>query len=128
MKTYEVKFGECTLFIGDKGLYHTTGTAGSAGFLPREKKGDFPAPPKTLPRAHGGPIEDLFHAIKNGGTPCSNFPDSAGPLSAFALTGHLAQFAGVGKKIEWNVEKMECTNLPELNRYVRRDYRKGWEV
>lgn len=127
-KKYEVKFGECTLFIGEKGLYHTTGTAGSAQFLPPEKKSEFPAPPKTLPRAHGGPIEDLFHAVKNGGTPCSNFPDSAGPLTAFALAGHLAQFAGVGKKVEWDVEKMQCTNLPEINRYVRREYRKGWEV
>ena len=32
------------------------------------------------------------------------------------------------KKLEWDVERMECTNLPEVNRYVRRDYRKGWEV
>ena len=42
--------------------------------------------------------------------------------------GYLAQFAGVGKKIEWDVEKMQCTNLPEINQYVRRTYRKGWEV
>jgi len=37
-------------------------------------------------------------------------------------------FAGVGKRLEWDVEKMECTNAPEINRYVRRDYRAGWEV
>ena len=37
-----------------------------------------------------------------------------------ALTGHLAQYAGIGAKIEWDVEKMECTNKPELNRFVRR--------
>jgi predicted dehydrogenase len=127
-KSCEVTFSECTLFVGEKGLFRTTGTCGSAEFLPKEKKQDFPAPPKTLPRAHGGPIEDLFYACKNGTTPCSNFPNSAGPLTAFALTGHLAQFAGVGRKLEWDVEKMECTNLPEVNRYVRREYRPGWEV
>jgi hypothetical protein len=127
-KKYETEFGECTLFVGEKGLYRTTGTAGSAGFLPEDKKEVFPAPPRTLPRAHGGPIEDLFYACKNGTAPCSNFPDSAGPLTAFALAGHLAQFAGVGRKIEWDVEKMQCTNRPELNRYVRREYRQGWEV
>ena len=123
-----VKFGESTLFVGDKGLFHTTGTAGSFEFLPKSRKDEFPEPEKTLPRAHGGPIEDLFHAIKNGGTPCSNFADVAGKFTAFALTGHLAQFAGVGKKVEWDVEKMQCTNLPEINQYVRREYRKGWEV
>jgi predicted dehydrogenase len=127
-KKYETEFGECTLFVGEKGLYRTTGTAGSAGFLPEDKKATFPAPPQKLPRAHGGPIEDLFYACKNGTTPCSNFPDSAAPLTAFALAGHLAQFAGVGQKIEWDVEKMLCLNRPELNRYVRREYRRGWEV
>lgn len=45
-----------------------------------------------------------------------------------AMTGHLAQYAGIGGKIEWDVEKMECTNKPELNQFVRREYRSGWEV
>src|SRR4029434_35464 len=114
-----VKFGESTLFVGDKGLFHTTGTAGSFEFLPKSRMDEFPEPDRTLPRAHGGAIEHSFHAIKNGGTPCSNFVDSAGMFTAFALTGHLAQFAGVGRKIEWDVEKMQCTNLPEINQYIR---------
>ena len=87
-----------------------------------------PEPPKTIPRAHGGPIEDLIYARKNFTTPCSNFVDSAGPLTAFALTGHLAMFAGVGKKLEWDVKKMQVTNMPEINTYVGRTYREGWEV
>ena len=45
-----------------------------------------------------------------------------------ALTGHLAQYAGVGEKVEWDADKMQCTNKPELNQYVRRENRKGWEV
>jgi hypothetical protein len=127
-KKYEVKFGEDTLFVGDKGLFRTGGTCDGYSFLPEERRGEVPVPAKTLERAHGGPIEDLFYAVKNGTTPGSNFPDAAAPLTAFALAGHLAQFAGVGKKLEWNVEKMECTNVPEINRFVRRQYRPGWEV
>jgi hypothetical protein len=38
------------------------------------------------------------------------------------------RFAGVGKKVEWDVEAMRCTNIPEVNKFVRREYRKGWEV
>jgi predicted dehydrogenase len=127
-KKYEVKFSEDTLFVGDKGLFRTGGTCGNWSFLPMERREEVPEPTKVLPRAHGGPIEDLFYSIKNGTVPCSNFPNAAGPLTAFALAGHLAQFAGIGKKLEWDVEKMKCTNVPEANRYVRREYRKGWEV
>ena len=57
-----------------------------------------------------------------------NFPGSAGPLSAFAATGHLAMFAGVGEKLHWDVKKMRCTNNEGINRLVGREYRPGWEV
>jgi predicted dehydrogenase len=127
-KKYNTKFEECTLFVGDKGLFRTKGTCGGAELLPVEKMKEVPEPPKTLPRAHGGYPGNLFWSIRNNEKACSNFPDEAGPLTAFVLTGHLAQRAGVGKKVEWDVEKMECTNMPELNQYVKRTYRKGWEV
>ncbi len=120
---YNRKFGEYTLFVGDKGLIGSDGK-----FLPEERRKEIPEPPKTIPRAHGGPIEDMFHARRHGTVPCSNFPDAAGPLTAFVLTGLLAQAAGVGKKLQWDVEKMACTNMPEINKYVRREYAKGWEV
>jgi predicted dehydrogenase len=120
---YSYKFGDQTLFIGEKGLMFS-----APKILPEEKHAAFPAPEPTIPRAHGGPIEDLFYAMRNGGVPCSNFVDSAGPFTAFVLTGLLAERAGVGKKLEWDVEKMQCTNMPEINQYVRRQYRQGWEV
>ncbi|MDP6637564.1 MAG: Gfo/Idh/MocA family oxidoreductase [Phycisphaerae bacterium] len=122
-KKHNRRFGEFTLFVGDKAMIGTDGR-----IIPEEKHKAFTPPPKTIPRAHGGPIEDLFYAIKNGGSPCSNFIDSAAPLTAFALTGHLAMFAGVGKKLQWDVEKMKVTNAPEINKYVGREYRKGWEI
>jgi predicted dehydrogenase len=126
---YNLKnFGESTLYVGEKGKMRSGGTAGDWQFLPYELGKEIPKPPKVLPRAHGGPIGDLFHCMKKGGTPCSDFPTSAGPLAAFVLSGHVAMLAGVGKKIEWDVEKMECTNLPEANKFARRDYRQGWEL
>ena len=45
-----------------------------------------------------------------------------------ALTGHLAQYAGIGGKIEWDVNAMQCTNRPEFSRFLHREYRSGWEV
>ena len=122
-KANDRKFGEFTLFVGEKGMMGS-----DSRIIPEAKHREFPNPPKTYARAHGDPVGDLYWAIRNDGTPAGNFPDFATPLTSIALVGHLAQFAGVGKKLEWDVEKMECTNMPSINQYVRRDYRKGWEV
>ncbi len=125
---HDTKFGECTLFVGRDGLMQTRGTAGGWQLLPADRVKDLPEPEKTLPRAHGGPVGDLFYSIKNGITPCSDFVTSAGPLTSFVLTGLLAMFAGAGKKLHWDVQGMQCTNLPEINQYVSRTYRPGWEL
>jgi len=120
---YNRKFGEASLFVGDKGMM-----GHEPYIITEERRKEFQPPEKTLPRAHGGPIEDLYWCIRNGGAPASNFIDAAGPLTAWVLSAHLAMFAGKGVKLEWDVEKMECTNHPESNRFVKREYRKGWEV
>jgi predicted dehydrogenase len=121
---YAIKWGEDTLFVGTKGYLNN-----HSRIIPESEHQKFPVPPKTLARAKaGGPIEDLYACIRTGGTPVSNFIDAAGPLTAMALTGHLAQYAGTGSKIEWDVENMQCTNRPEINKFVRREYRRGWEV
>jgi hypothetical protein len=33
-----------------------------------------------------------------------------------------------GETLEWNAEKLQFTNKPEANKYLSREYRKGWEV
>ncbi len=107
---------------------YTDTYGGGIQLYPEARRQAFANPPKTLPRAHGGPIEDLFWAIKNDGTPASNFVDYSGRLTEFILTGQLAMLAGVGKKLDWDVVAMKCTNHDEINQFVRRKYRPGWEV
>lgn len=119
----ERQFGEFTLFVGDNGMIGSDGR-----LIPQSAHDAFPRPERSLPRAHGGPIEDLYWCIRNQGVPASNFPDAAAPLTAIALTGHLAQFAGKGSKVVWDADKLECTGQPALNQYVGRTYRPGWEV
>ena len=40
--------------------------------------------------------------------------------------GNIAQ--RVDARIEWDVAELKVTNLPEANRYVRTEYRKGWSL
>lgn len=123
------KFGDGTIYKGDNGLYMVTETYGDGvRILPEEAHKAFPVPEKKIPRVKGGPIEDLFNAVRGGAAPCSNFVDYSGAFAEFILSGHLAMVAGPGKKVEWDVAAMKCTNLPEINQFVGREYRKGWEV
>jgi predicted dehydrogenase len=51
----------------------------------------------------------------------------AGPMTESVLLGCLAtRFHKT--KLEWDAKKLEVTNVKEANKYVRRTYRKGWEV
>jgi len=127
-KEAQRQFSEGTIYVGDKGILYTDTYGGGIQLYPESRRQSFQNPPRTLPRAHGGPIEDLFWAIKNDGTPVSNFVDYAGRLTEFILTGQLAMLAGVGKRLEWDVAAMKCTNHDEINQFVRRKYRPGWEV
>ncbi|MHC4431499.1 MAG: hypothetical protein ACYTBS_06630 [Planctomycetota bacterium] len=76
----------------------------------------------------GGAIDEIFSAIRNGSPLTNDFTSMSGRLTEWILTGYLAAFAGVDKKLEWDVNKMECTNYPQVNQYVGRTYRKDWQV
>lgn len=118
------------LFIGEKGklVWH----GGGPRLIPESKMKDFKKPPQTLPRcAMMGQVDahqkEWIAACKGGPAAASNF-DHAGPLTEMVLLGNLAVFAGTGKKVEWDGPNMKVTNLTDLNRYVRREYRKGWTL
>jgi hypothetical protein len=42
------------------------------------------------------------------------------------LAGNVA--IRVGKRLEWDGPNMKATNAPEADKYIRRDYRKGWSL
>ena len=42
---------------------------------------------------------------------------------------HLGNVAyRVGKKIHWDAKEMRATNAPDAEQFIRRDYRKGWNL
>ena len=50
----------------------------------------------------------------------------AAPVTETILLGGVALRAG--KKVVYDSKKMEITNIPEANKYLTREYRKGWEM
>ena len=47
-------------------------------------------------------------------------------MTEMVLLGNVALLSG--KPIEWDVEKIQITNTPEANRFIRREYRRGWSL
>jgi predicted dehydrogenase len=126
-KKFDEKFGGGTVYVGEKGVMLTGTYGGNPRILPKEKHDEFGKPKKVLARSKHGNKGDFLAACK-GGEPASSSFDYSGPFTEFVLTGVLASRAGVDRKIEWDVAKLVCTNDESVNTWVKRDYRKGWEV
>ena len=52
--------------------------------------------------------------------------DYSGPLTEMVLLGNLA--VRTGKKVEWDYKNMRVKNNRDAQQYVKREYRKGWEL
>ncbi len=50
----------------------------------------------------------------------------AGPVTETILLGAVALRAG--KRVEYDSVNMKITNFPDANKYLVREYRKGWEL
>ena len=110
------------LFIGDKGML--LADYGKHVLLPEEQYKDFQRPAQTIPDSIGHHKEWL-EAAKNGGPTTCNFDYSGGLTEA----NHLGNVAyRVGKKIHWDAAKLECPGTPEAAKFLKREYRKGWEL
>jgi predicted dehydrogenase len=117
-----------TLYVGEKGVI-STGTYGeNMHIVPFAKMKEMPTPPKTLPRFPKGIFANFVEICRAGRTDTAVPFEYGARLTEFALLGNLAQRAGEGKKVEWDGPNMKVTNLPELNQWVKRPYRKGWEI
>jgi len=109
------------LFVGDKGML----LSDYQGFvlLPEQQFRDAKLPEKTLPRP-GEHHAEWLECIRNGTQPSANF-EYAGWLTEANHLGNVAY--RVGKKLQWDPEKLKATNAPEADQYIHRPYRKGWE-
>jgi predicted dehydrogenase len=116
-----------TIYVGEKGVMFSEAYTRSCRILPEEAHQKFPRPARTLPRIKGTHHANFIQACKEGKPAVSDFC-YAGPMTEFVFLALLAERAGLGQKVEWDSNTMQCTNIPALNALIRRPNRKGWEL
>jgi predicted dehydrogenase len=116
-----------TLYVGEKGVIFTGTYGDKMHIVPYEKMKQTPAPARTLPRPKNI-FDDFLDAVREGKTETAVPFEYGTRLTEFAILGNLAMKAGLHKKIMWDGPNMKVTNLPELNAWVKRPYRKGWQA
>lgn len=68
----------------------------------------------------------FVEAVRGNGKTTAPF-EYAGPLTETVLLGCLAtRFPN--QELTWDPAKLKCTNVEAANQFVRKQYRKGWEV
>jgi predicted dehydrogenase len=121
------------ILIGEKGTMYCPDSYGNVyKLLPEKDFEGYKEPEKSLPRL-GGHDNDLMHkkewlAACKANKPelaLSNF-DYSGLLTEAVLLGNVAILAG--KKINWDGPNLKITNAPEAQKFLQREYRKGWTL
>jgi predicted dehydrogenase len=116
------KWDSGVLFVGKKGMLLSD--YGRYKLLPEREFQDFRAPEPVIPKSLGHHAE-WIHAAKTGGKALCDFAYS-GLLTEANHLGNVAY--RVGKKLEWDSDNLRATNAPEADRFLRREYRKGWTL
>jgi hypothetical protein len=116
------KWDSGILFIGEKGML--LADYGRHVLLPEKDFENFTRPEPFIPASPGQQAE-WIECAKTGKTPSCNF-EYSGWLTEANHLGNVAY--RVGKKLEWDPVNLRCPNSPEADKYIRREYRKGWEL
>jgi predicted dehydrogenase len=126
-KKFDRKFGgDGSIYVGDKGMMYTGCYGENVRIIPEEAHQKYgKAPEQKIPRVTGGHHVNFFSSALEGKPPVSEF-GYASKLTTLVLLGSLVSRLGKGKTAEWDGSKF--TNAPELNQWLKRENRKGWEA
>jgi predicted dehydrogenase len=114
--------GSGVMFIGSEGKMFAD--YGSYRLFPQEKFADFKPPAPSIPKSIGHHAE-WIKACKDGSPTTCDF-DYSGPLTEAVLLGNVAY--RTGQSLEWDAANLKATNCPAADKYIKKEYRKGWEV
>jgi len=124
---------EGMMFVGDKGKILAGFLCENPRIIPEQRSREFEAAkataspsPQERGRSRAGRNAAWVQAFKGGEPTDGNFL-LAGPISEAFNLGAVSLRLG-GKRLVWDAAAMRITNLPEANKYLVREYRKGWEL
>ena len=114
---------EGMMFVGEKGKI-IAGFRGESPVLYSDNK--MSTSPKTAGDNSGEDANNIWiNSFKNNTQSPGSFLYT-GPVTETILLGGVALRAG--KRVEYDTENMKITNVPEANKFLVREYRKGWEL
>lgn len=114
------------LFIGDKGALFSD--YDKHKLLPEKEFADAQMPPKSIPESIGHHREWIEACRANDPDAALCHFDYSGPLTEAVLLGNVAYRTGPEQKLEWDATNLRVTNIPEANRFLQYEYRKGWKL
>jgi hypothetical protein len=125
---------EGLMFVGDQGKIMGGFRGENPRILSADKMRDYQAA-KSEPdaaasrqRARGeGSRESAWVAAFRGGPPTYGNFLLGGPISDMINLAAISLRLG-GKRLLWDAANMEITNRPDAQKYLTREYRKGWEL
>ncbi|MGB3088170.1 MAG: Gfo/Idh/MocA family oxidoreductase [Phycisphaerae bacterium] len=119
--------GSGSIFIGTKGKLYVAGDYGdSPRLIPESFMQSYKQPERMEPSpGHHREFVMAAKGEKPWDYPKSNFT-YAGPLVEAVLLPIVA--LKIGRKVYWDAENCRVKNNPKAKRFVRREYRKGWEI
>ncbi|MVN91727.1 Gfo/Idh/MocA family oxidoreductase [Mucilaginibacter aquatilis] len=128
--------GNGTLFIGTKGKMYASTYSTAPTLLPKSLTEQAKAPQKwaRVPGGSNGHYTQWVEACLAGyGKKELSSPfEVAGPLTEALLMANLAvrghDLPGGQFKYEWDNKAMKVSNFNEVNQFVKRNYRNGWEL
>ncbi|MEJ5237728.1 Gfo/Idh/MocA family protein [Limisphaera sp. VF-2] len=132
--------GSGCILIGDKGVLFSPDDYGARFFVKLKGEKEMvdgrnheavKAIPQTIERnPFPGDADKRQHlewiAACKGGKRCYSDFEIAAYLTEIILLGCVA--LQVGKRLEWDGPNMRAKNAPEAAQYIKRQYRKGWEI
>jgi hypothetical protein len=120
--TIPSSFKDGILFVGSEGMLLASHR--QHVLLPEDRFRDYKRPGPTIANSPGHWAE-WVRAAKTGAPSGSNF-EYAGWLTEANHLGNVAY--RVGRKIEWDPEKLCAPNATEAQPLIRREYSKGWTL